>query len=112
MVRWSRSNALGHIAGTFCCTFGHLGRAPLCAADHASWIPTGSVLGAECLKIKPGMEKLASRFETRRYLALLGGLHPPPIPSAWYRKRNCKQLCLKRMRLACNADSTTTTVGF
>ena len=29
--------------------------------------------GAECLMIRPGMELIASRFETRRYLALLGG---------------------------------------
>jgi hypothetical protein len=36
-------------------------------------VNTGSVLGAECLRIKPGMERLASRFETRRYLALMGG---------------------------------------
>ena len=39
-------------------------------------VNTGSTLGAECLRIKPGMEKLASRFETRRYLALLGGKDP------------------------------------
>ena len=28
--------------------------------------------GAECLKVKPGMEKLASRLETRRYGNMLG----------------------------------------
>jgi secreted PhoX family phosphatase len=30
-------------------------------------------LGQECLKLKPGMALFASRFETRRYLAMLGG---------------------------------------
>ncbi|MBV5342020.1 MAG: DUF839 domain-containing protein [Deltaproteobacteria bacterium] len=29
--------------------------------------------GLECLKLKPGMEKAASRLETRRYAAMLGG---------------------------------------
>jgi len=29
--------------------------------------------GAECLKVKPGMEKAASRLESRRYAAMLGG---------------------------------------
>ena len=47
-----------------------------------SAVNTGSTLGAECLRIKPGMEKLASRFETRRYLALLGGELPFPICQA------------------------------
>lgn len=30
-------------------------------------------VGPECLRVKPGQEILASRFETRRYLAMLGG---------------------------------------
>merc|ERR1719453_1557153 len=29
-------------------------------------------VGVECLKVKPGKEKLASRLETRRYAAMLG----------------------------------------
>ena len=33
----------------------------------------GGLHGAECLRLKPGMEQIASRFETRRYLAYLGG---------------------------------------
>ena len=34
---------------------------------------TGGLNGAECLRLRPGMEQIASRFETRRYLAYLGG---------------------------------------
>ena len=39
-----------------------------CGHAHA-----GGLNGAECLRLKPGMEQVASRFETRRYLAYLGG---------------------------------------
>ena len=38
----------------------------------------GSVEGAQCLRIKDGMETLASRLESRRYLALMGGEVPMP----------------------------------
>jgi len=41
-----------------------------CDAGYTS-INTGG-LGQECLKLKEGMEKLASRLETRRYAAYLG----------------------------------------
>ena len=34
---------------------------------------TGGLNGAECLRLRPGMGQIASRFETRRYLAYLGG---------------------------------------
>ena len=33
----------------------------------------GGLNGAECLRLKPGMEQIASRLETRRFLAYLGG---------------------------------------
>ncbi|KAL3138685.1 hypothetical protein ABBQ32_006440 [Trebouxia sp. C0010 RCD-2024] len=36
-------------------------------------VNTGMLNGAECLRLRPGMEQIASRFETRRYLAYLGG---------------------------------------
>jgi len=44
--------------------------APWCSAGFTS-INVGG-LGHECLKVKPGKEKLASRLETRRYAAILG----------------------------------------
>ena len=37
------------------------------------WIGANGV--AECLEVKPGMEILASRLESRRYAALMGGTH-------------------------------------
>ena len=43
---------------------------PRFSAQHMC---AGMPNGAECLMLKPGMEMIASRFETRRYLALLGG---------------------------------------
>jgi secreted PhoX family phosphatase len=47
-------------------------------ADAAPWCSAGFTainvggLGLECLKVKPGKEKLASRLESRRYAAMLG----------------------------------------
>jgi uncharacterized protein len=41
-----------------------------CAAGFTS---INTTVGLECLKVKAGMEKAASRLETRRYAAMLGG---------------------------------------
>lgn len=41
----------------------------MCKDGHR---PVNTDASWECLKVKPGMEKYASRFETRRYAALLG----------------------------------------
>jgi len=43
---------------------------PYCSAGFKT-VNVGNI-GVECLKVKPGMEKLASRLETRRYAAMLG----------------------------------------
>jgi len=45
--------------------------APFCPDGFTS-VNTDSVAKLECLKLKPGKEMLASRFETRRYAALKG----------------------------------------
>lgn len=39
---------------------------------YSSFKAINTTMGAECLKIKPGMEELASRMESRRYAAMLG----------------------------------------
>lgn len=44
--------------------------AQACASGYTS-INVGGI-GQECLKVKTGMEKIASRLETRRYAALMG----------------------------------------
>jgi hypothetical protein len=46
-----------------------VGSATACAADHKLITTTA---GTECLMVKPGKEKMASRLETRRYAAMLG----------------------------------------
>lgn len=38
----------------------------------ASYTAINTSAGAECLKVKPGMEKAASRLETRRFAAMMG----------------------------------------
>lgn len=43
--------------------------------DGANCQWTGSNGVAECLEVKPGMDKLASRLESRRYAALMGATH-------------------------------------
>ena len=40
--------------------------------DGAGCIDTATSGNTECLSLKPGMEKIASRLETRRYAALMG----------------------------------------
>ena len=42
-----------------------------CDTDHG-FVSVRTSSGHECLKIKEGMEAMASRFETRRYAAMLG----------------------------------------
>lgn len=39
----------------------------------AGFTPINTATGAECLKVKDGMEMAASRLETRRYAAMMGG---------------------------------------
>lgn len=39
---------------------------------EAGYTAVNSTVGAECLKLKAGMEKAASRLETRRYAAMMG----------------------------------------
>ena len=46
-----------------------VGDANACAADHKLITTTA---GTECLMVKPGKEKMASRLETRRYAAIKG----------------------------------------
>jgi secreted PhoX family phosphatase len=38
----------------------------------SSYTSVNTTMGAECLKVKPGMQEIASRLETRRYAATLG----------------------------------------
>ncbi|KAK9812078.1 hypothetical protein WJX73_003548 [Symbiochloris irregularis] len=45
---------------------------PSCPAGFTA-INAGAPNGAECLRLQPGMEVVASRLETRRYLAYIGG---------------------------------------
>ena len=40
--------------------------------DVASFTSINTTHGAECLKVKPGMEEIASRLESRRYAAIKG----------------------------------------
>jgi hypothetical protein len=42
--------------------------APFCSAGFTSV----NTITQECLKLKPGMEKIASRLEMRRYAAMMG----------------------------------------
>lgn len=42
-----------------------------CPTDGFKIVNT--TMGKECLKLKPGMDKAASRLETRRYAAMMGG---------------------------------------
>ena len=44
-----------------------------CPEGFTSISKRDNALGSSCLKLKPGMETAASRFESRRYLAMLGG---------------------------------------
>lgn len=39
---------------------------------YSSFKSVNTTMGAECLKVKPGMEEVASRMESRRYAAMLG----------------------------------------
>eukprot|EP00611_Tribonema_gayanum_P009038 TRINITY_DN1874_c0_g1_i1.p1 TRINITY_DN1874_c0_g1~~TRINITY_DN1874_c0_g1_i1.p1 ORF type:complete len:402 (-),score=138.40 TRINITY_DN1874_c0_g1_i1:668-1873(-) len=43
-----------------------------CPTPGFKGVVAGAYGGVECLRLKPGMEKFASRFETRRYAATLG----------------------------------------